>query len=155
MKLNRQKLIIKIITDEDICTQEMLQKRLKTHGLNVTQATISRDIKEMALIKALGDNGQYKYDIPAVSKEKIKTNEELFINIFVESVEKVDIALNTVVIKTHVGMAQAVCAKLDKTSYPQLVGTLAGDDTIFALMRTEKDAIEFFKNLDNLARQVN
>ncbi|NLZ47161.1 MAG: arginine repressor [Clostridiales bacterium] len=155
MKLERQKLIKKIITDDEISTQEMLQKRLKIHGLNVTQATISRDIKEMSLVKTLGINGQYKYGIPAKSREKIKSNEELFLSIFLESVEKVDIALNIVVIKTHTGMAQAVCSKLDRTPYPQLVGTLAGDDTIFALMRTENDAIEFFKNLDNLARQVN
>lgn len=154
MKKERQKLILKIISEEDIGVQELIQERLREYGLNVTQATVSRDIKELALIKIIGANGQYKYDLPVSSKDKADSSEALFVNIFTQSFSSVDYAMNTVVIKTHTGMAQAVCAKLDKTDYKALVGTLAGDDTIFALFRTENDAKDFYNFLNNISKQV-
>lgn len=154
MKKERQKLIVKIISEEDIGIQEVIQERLEQQGLKVTQATISRDIKELCLVKTLGANGLYKYDLPVSSKEKNKTPQELFVNIFHQSGASVDIAMNTVVIKTHVGMAQAVCSKLDGTGYDALVGTIAGDDTIFALFRTENDAKAFYNSLNDISRQV-
>lgn len=154
MKKERQKLILKIISEEEIGVQELIQDRLEKHGLKVTQATISRDIKELSLVKTLGTSGQYKYDLPASTKERTKTAEELFVNIFVQSGSSVDIALNTVVIKTHTGMAQAVCSKLDKTGYNALVGTIAGDDTIFALFKTESDAKIFYNSMNEISKQV-
>lgn len=154
MKKERQKLILKIISEEEIGVQELIQERLEQNGLKVTQATISRDIKELSLVKTIGANGQYKYNIPASTKEKAVSNEELFINIFTQSGATVDIAMNTVVIKTHTGMAQAVCAKLDKTSFNALVGTIAGDDTIFALFKTEKDAKNFYYSMIEISKQV-
>lgn len=154
MKKERQKLILKIISEEEIGVQEIIQERLLEYGLKVTQATISRDIKELALVKTLGKDGQYKYDLPAHTKDRSKSEEELFTDIFKQSVSKVDIALNMVVIKTHTGMAQAVCARLDKTSYDGLVGTIAGDDTIFALLRSENEARDFYLMLDEISKQT-
>lgn len=154
MKRERQKLILKIISEEEIGVQEQIQQRLEENGLKVTQATISRDIKELALIKTLTAGGQYKYDLPLSGKEKNQSAEDLFINIFTQSGATVDIAMNTVVIKTHTGMAQAVCAKLDKTAFSALVGTIAGDDTIFALFKTEKDAVNFYNSMNDISKQV-
>lgn len=154
MKKERQKLILKIISEEEIGIQELIQQRLEENGLKVTQATVSRDIKELALVKVLGKNGQYKYDLPISTKDKSVSPEELFINIFTQSGATVDIAMNTVVIKTHTGMAQAVCAKLDKTGYTALVGTIAGDDTIFALFKTERDAKIFYNSMNEISKQV-
>ena len=154
MKKERQKLILKIISQEEVGVQEVIQERLEEYGLKVTQATISRDIKELSLVKTVGANGQYKYDLPAYTKEKNKSSEDLFVNIFLKSGASIDYAMNTVVIKTHTGMAQAVCAKLDKTGYKALVGTIAGDDTIFALFRTESDAKEFYYFLNDISKQV-
>ncbi len=154
MKKERQKLILKIISEEEIGVQELIQERLEKYGLKVTQATVSRDIKELSLVKTLGSNGQYKYDVPASTKDKSKSPEDLFVNIFIQSGASVDIALNTVVIKTHTGMAQAVCSKLDNTGYKALVGTIAGDDTIFALFKTEHDASVFYNAMKDISSQV-
>lgn len=154
MKKERQKLILKIISEEEIGVQELIQERLEQHGLKVTQATISRDIKELSLVKILGSNGMYKYDLPASNKEKSASPEDLFVNIFTQSGSKVEIAMNTVVIKTHIGMAQAVCSKLDNTGYKSLVGTIAGDDTIFALFKTEHDAMIFYNAMKDISSQV-
>lgn len=154
MKKERQRLIMKIVSEESVGLQEEIQKKLLEHGLKVTQATISRDIKELSLVKSLDPNGQYRYYIPAHIRDKDGSAEDLFINILKQSLISVDTAMNTVVIKTHIGMAQAVCAKLDRTNYAGLVGTLAGDDTIFALMRTPEDAMNFAGLIDNIAKQV-
>ncbi len=154
MKKERQRLILKIISENPIGLQEEIQKKLMEHGLKVTQATISRDIKELALVKAMDRNGQYRYYLPAHLRDNNGSAEELFINILRQSMVSVDNAMNTVVIKTHIGMAQAVCAKLDRANYIGLVGTLAGDDTIFALMRSEQDAVNFKRIIEEIAKQV-
>ncbi len=154
MKKERQKLIVKIISEEEIGVQELIQQRLEENGLKVTQATISRDIKELCLVKTLSSGGHYKYVMPLSTKDRNPTAEDLFRNIFIQSGSTVDIAMNTVVIKTHTGMAQAVCAKLDKTGYEALVGTIAGDDTIFALFKTEKDAVDFYNSMNEISKQV-
>ena len=135
MKNQRQNLIMQIVKDENIGTQEELREALKRHGLKVTQATVSRDIKELSLVKTIGSDGNYKYSLPALKKD------------ISDAVVSVDHALNTVVVKCHTGMAQAVCAKLDKLGLDNIVGTLAGDDTIFILMRTEKDASHMAEEL--------
>ena len=154
MKKERQKLILRIISEEEIGVQDLILERLREYGLNVTQATVSRDIKELSLVKILSSSGQYKYDIPAYARDKSKTSEEMFVDIFLQSGATVDIAMNTVVINTHTGMAQAVCAKLDKTSYKALVGTIAGDDTIFSMFRTEQDAKDFYNLMKEISNRV-
>lgn len=136
MKNKRQYKILDIIKLHDVETQEMLQNLLLEYGFKVTQATVSRDIKELKLIKRAGKNGIYRYEVPEESSRQ---------NFFVDSIVNVDYAINTVVLKCHNGMAQAACAALDSMDYKNIVGTIAGDDTIFVLMRTENDASELVK----------
>ena len=143
MKKARLLKILELIEEYEIETQEAMLDYLNDFGIKVTQATVSRDISELKLTKALGKNGKYKYIVPQNNDDKIhKLN-----SIFISSVLKVDYAGNTVVIKCEVGMAMAACASFDAMNYPDVVGTLAGDDTIFVLMRTENNAGEMCKNL--------
>ncbi|SDB15417.1 transcriptional regulator, ArgR family [Ruminococcaceae bacterium FB2012] len=147
MKNSRQNLILKLVSEYEISTQEELQKLLLEHGCKVTQATVSRDINELALLKTCTSAGQYKYTVPKLTQSSLADN-GTFYSILTEGVVSVDYALNTVVIKCHTGMAQAVCAKLDSTGIENVVGTLAGDDTIFILMRSERDAARLLKELE-------
>lgn len=142
MKNKRQYKILDIVKMHNVETQEMLQSLLSQYGFNVTQATVSRDIKELNLVKKSGKNGIYRYEIPTVNSSKQ--------NIFIDTVTDIDYAINTVVIKCHNGMAQAACAALDSMKYENIVGTIAGDDTIFILMRTESDAHNLVKTFKKL-----
>ena len=147
MKKRRHELIIKAIENRDISTQEELLLALREDGLDVTQATVSRDIKELGLVKSMGKNGRYRYSMP-----KSATGEagRTFHNIIAPSVLWVDYALNTVVIKCYAGMAQAVCAAMDTMELSGVVGTLAGDDTIFVLYRNEGLAHELTNTLRHM-----
>lgn len=145
----RQRAIIDLITANSISTQQELQDKLSDVGFETTQATISRDIKELSLIKIVSSDGVYKYDIPSSIKDRGKSPNELLKSIFKEAVVSVNFAQNIVVIKCHVGMAQAVCAKLDNAEFNAVVGTLAGDDTIFVVLKSEACAIEFVGMLKN------
>lgn len=153
MKSQRHNLILKLVSENIISTQEELQNILAEKGCNVTQATVSRDIKELALIKTCTSAGKYKYAVPALKKDYIHQRDGMILTILSNSVVSVDFALNTVVVKCHTGMAQAVCAKLDNTELENAVGTLAGDDTIFILMRTEKDALRLVKELSMITNK--
>lgn len=147
MKKKRLELILKVIEQQDISTQEELLNALKEHGLDVTQATVSRDIKELGLVKSMGRNGKYRYTAPkAVDNDTAKS----FHSIIAPSVLWVDYAMNTVVIKCYSGMAQAVCAAFDTMELNGVVGTLAGDDTIFVLCRTEELAVELVQSVRNM-----
>ena len=148
MKRKRHLAILEIIEKNDINTQEALQLMLNQQGYNVTQATVSRDIKELGLVKILSFTGEYKYALAPGKAEKSSLS--LLVSLLNESVDVIDYAVNTVVIKCHTGMAQAVCAKLDATQFTNVVGSLAGDDTIFVIMRSENDAVEFVDNLNAL-----
>lgn len=150
MKSQRHKLILQLVQKEFIDTQEALQKSLEKHGMSVTQATLSRDIKELSLIKSVTSTGEYKYTVPKLSREELSKDGGAAFNIISDAVVSVDYALNTVVVKCHEGMAQAVCAKLDRTGVENVVGTLAGDDTIFILMRTERDANRLVRELNSI-----
>lgn len=148
MKKKRLELILKAIEEKDISTQEELLFELREHGLDVTQATVSRDIKELGLVKSMGRNGKYRYAVPKTAGGEAVKN---FHNIIAPSVLWVDYAMNTVVIKCYAGMAQAVCAAIDTMEFCGVVGTLAGDDTIFVLCRSEQLAVEFMQSVKNLA----
>ena len=148
MQRKRHSKILELIENNDIDTQDSLQKALQKAGFNVTQATVSRDIKELKLVKILSSSGDYKYSV--LPNIKNKNPLSLMISLFSESVIMIDYAVNTIVIKCNVGMAQAVCAKIDSANFQNIVGTLAGDDTIFVLMRSENDAIRLVENLNNL-----
>lgn len=137
----RRDRIRQLIAKEHISTQMELSKRLEEEGFQVTQATVSRDIRELRLIKTADGSGTYHY---AVSKpsEKVPASGK-FYTMFQSYVTNVDYAQNLVVIHTYTGMAQAVCATMDGVEWPGVLGTLAGDDTILVIARTEKLAKEF------------
>lgn len=133
MKSGRHAKILEIISEFSIETQDELLNRLKEAGYKATQATISRDIKDLRLVKTLGAEGKYRY---VTATEKSAVNRSGFEAMFTSSVKSVDFAQNIVVVKTYSGMANAVCASLDSTDHSAVVGTIAGDDTIFIACRT-------------------
>lgn len=145
MKKNRQAIIAKLIEENDISTQEELLGMLIAAGVNVTQATVSRDIKEMHIVKHPALSGEYKYCLPSAVPEE---NSGKYMSILIGAAVYTDIALNTVVLKCHVGTAQAACAALDSMGLQGVAGTLAGDDTIFVLCYTQDAAVKVKKELD-------
>lgn len=137
MKKKRHEVILQLIEEFPISTQEELQAKLNERGFEVTQATVSRDIKMLKIVKGMTGGGNYRYIINSGESDEIN---DKFRSIFAQSVTDVDYAGNTVVIKCYTGMAQAACATFDSMHWEGVVGTLAGDDTIFALCRTEECA---------------
>lgn len=148
MKKKRQMVISDLIKHKDISTQEALKDELVALGFKVTQATVSRDINEMNLVKTLAKDGTYKYSQLESKVIRRSPLEELH-SVLGSLVVAVDYAMNTVVVKCQTGMAQAVCAKLDAAKLSQVVGTLAGDDTIFVLVRNEQAAQALVEELKN------
>lgn len=138
MKPNRQAKILELIECKDIETQEQLLSELEACGFSTTQATISRDIKELRIIKELGPNGMYRYS--TASKQAEPTCSAKLNSIFKQSVIACDHAQNIVVIKTMPGLASAACSAIDSMNYDMIVGTLAGDDTAFLLLRDTSSA---------------
>lgn len=136
MKKERLSLILDIIGSRVISTQEELQDALAEKGCVITQATVSRDIKELSLTKGKDSNGVYRYLAPARTAGK----EPAYLNVFQSSCLSVEYAVNDVVIKCHTGMANAACAVLDQMPLPGIVGTLAGDDTVLIITRNESAA---------------
>ncbi|SHI93109.1 arginine repressor [Lutispora thermophila] len=147
MKISRHAKILEIIEDNIIETQEELAEMLKKSGINVTQATVSRDIKELRLIKVLTEDGRYKY--AAMKEQDSMLNERLY-KVFAETVLSLDYSGNIIVIKTFSGAANAAAEALDAFDIKEVVGTVAGDNTIFVLVRNEESVIpvmERFKKL--------
>jgi transcriptional regulator of arginine metabolism len=141
MKSKRQDAILHIIATQEIETQEQLLESLKDQGITTTQATISRDIKQLHLVKELTSGGLYKY---AVSQRRAAVNlAGRLQTIFRESVISFDVAQNIVVLKTMPGLANAAAAAMDGMEIPDLVGSLAGDDTAILIMRSNEAAEEF------------
>lgn len=140
MKKRRQAKILEIISTNEIETQEELQTKLLESGYEITQATISRDIKDLRLVKDLSPKGRYIY---STGKKHFENINKRAGGIFNESIISIDYALNTVVIKCFSGMANAACAAIDSMTHDNVLGTIAGDDTIFVLCRTEEYAKNF------------
>lgn len=132
MKYSRHSKIVEIIEHYEIETQDELATRLISEGFKVTQATVSRDIKELRLIKVLTKSGRYKY---ASIQQQDAGITDRFIKIFKDSLINIDFAGNIIVIKTLPGAAQAAGAALDALDLKEIVGSLAGDDTIFVVVR--------------------
>lgn len=150
MKSKRQKMIDKIIIENEIDTQELLQEQLKAAGFDVTQATVSRDIKEMELIKVTIENNKSKYSRPfKLTLSDNKKYNKLY-TIFLEAVISVAYAQNIVCVKCHTGTGSAACTSIDSMHLGEIVGTIAGDDTIFILLKTQEEAIEFVDKLYEL-----
>ena len=137
MKNRRHEVILELISECPVATQEMLIELLAEKGIKTTQATLSRDIQQLSLVKQRDENGVYRYTLPAAAvAEK---------SYFAESVISVDYAINTIVLQCRAGMAQGTCAAIDSVNHEGIVGTIAGDDTIFILVRTEADAKKLSK----------
>ncbi len=135
MKTSRHGKILEIIRENSVRTQKELADFLEQSGVKVTQATLSRDIKDLKLIKVHNDSGEMVY---AVGGEEPRYHTGG--TIFSESVLSVDCAMNIVVVKTLSGMAQGVGSLLDRMNIPEILGSIAGDDTIMIVTRTEEEA---------------
>lgn len=150
MKNARQAEILNIIQNNEVETQEQLLLYLKDRGFQTTQATISRDIKELRLVKELAGNGSYRY---AVSGRRTGSGTDSRLrNIFKEVVASVDMAQNILVLKTMPGLASAACSALDNMDIPGVVGTIAGDDTALLIMRDNAAAQHFSTEIHSLLR---
>ena len=137
MKGNRQKKILEIINRYHIETQDDLIDRLLVEGFSVTQATVSRDIRELQLSKVLTSKGSYRYVAP--KKEEMVAGMKINAAL-VDSILSVDYAQNIVVVRTFPGLAQAVAAGIDNLALAEVLGCVAGDDTIMVAVRTPEEA---------------
>ena len=147
MKRQRHRMILEIIENQAIETQEALSEALRKYGFDVTQATVSRDIKELRLFKVMGDDGVYRYAVAERSEQGLT---ERLRRVFAETVQSVDYACNQIVIKTLPGGAHAAAEMVDTMRWKEVVGTLAGDNTILVILRTVEAApevVERFKGM--------
>lgn len=147
MKISRQSKIIELINKYDIETQEELAERLMEAGFNVTQATVSRDIRELKLTKVAVDGGKQKYILLQKTESDIS---DKYIRVLKEGFVSMDMAQNILVIKTISGMAMAVAAALDALQISSIVGCIAGDDTIMCAIRTVEDTAAVMDKLNKL-----
>ena len=150
MKERRQQTILDIIAGRDIETQEQLLTALKEYGFQCTQATISRDIKELRLIKELSVSGSYRY-VVSDRKGKGEHNERLQM-IFRQGVVSAAVAQNMIVVKTMPGLANAAASALDHMDLEHLVGTLAGDDTVLLIMDNNQSAEQLCDEIKYMLR---
>ncbi len=149
MKKNRHEKIIEIVEKHEVETQDELIEHLRKLGYEVTQATVSRDIRELKLTKVMSERGSYRYELP-------KNNESIgsfkFSHALAESITSVDYAINTVVIKTFPGMAQAVAVGIDNLQLQVILGCVAGDDTILVVARTAEAAADLNTRIKEIIR---
>ena len=143
MKNLRQKKILELIEQYDIDTREALITKLKESGFSVTQTTVSRDINQMKLIKAVTASGSYKYVTPDVRREN---NKAVMNATLTEAVIKIEAAQNIVVVKTLSGMANAIAVCVDSFNHDNIVGSVAGDDTIIIVTKTAEIAEKMENN---------
>lgn len=136
MRYSRQNRIIEIITNTEVDTQEKLAALLRENGFEVTQATISRDIKELQLVKTLSSSGKYKY---AVSTSKDLPVTDRFIKIFRQTVTSVDSSGNIILVKTLPGCANAAGEAIDNSNLPHIKGSIAGDNTLLLVADKEEN----------------
>lgn len=146
MKKRRHAKILELIASCDIETQEELQNELLRCGFEVTQATISRDIKELRLVKEISDGGRYVYSTGKKAVDSLRRSG----GIFSDSILSVEHAQNIVCIKCFSGMAVAVCVAIDSMEWSGVVGTISGDDTIFVLCKTVDFAKIFTMNMEKI-----
>lgn len=141
-KEQRHKLIIKIVSEQEISTQNELVKVLLDMGLDITQATVSRDINDIGLIKVAGKTKKFRYAVKKVDQKISKLS-----TLFRESVISMDTAMNIIVIKTYEGSANAACLLLDKLHLSGIVGTLAGEDTILVIVKNIESVAHVYNTL--------
>lgn len=151
MKNRRQGKILELISLYDIGTQEMLMEKLRESGFDVTQATISRDIRELKLARVVTGKGSYKYVPPTLSETTASVK---FNGALTESIISVESAVNIVVIKTYPGLAQAVATGIDAVDNSMIIGCIAGDDTIMVVTRDERSAAVVSQNIKRMIKTV-
>lgn len=151
MKSKRQVKILELIRKNEIETQEELSDYLEKEGYQVTQATVSRDIRELKLTKVAMNNGRQKY---VALSENTEGMSEKYIRIFRDGFVSMDMAQNILVIKTVSGMAMAVAAALDAMDCNEIVGSIAGDDTIMCAVRTVDDTVALMKRLRKIISET-
>ncbi len=147
MKVARQAKILELIVKNEIGTQEELTARLEEAGFNATQATVSRDIREMKLTKVADAAGKLRYVAYKTTEDDMN---EKYIRIFLDGFVSMDNAQNILVVKTVSGMAMAVAAALDHMNFPEIVGSIAGDDTIMCAVRSIDDTVALMGKLKKL-----
>ena len=147
MKGSRHSKIIEIIQKYDVETQDELSEYLTKEGYKVTQATVSRDIRELKLTKISLNNGRQKY---AVINEATEDLSEKYARVLRDGFRSMDMAQNILVIKTVQGMAMAVAAALDAMKFPEIVGCIAGDDTIMAAIKTVDDTRAVMEKINEI-----
>ena len=150
MKRQRQNKILEIINNNIIDTQDALIEKLKEEGYDVTQATASRDIRELNLTKVALGGGVYKY--AESHKDDVKISVK-YKNILNETLVKADFACNMIVLKTYAGMANAAAAAVDNMGWDDIVGSIAGDDTVLIIMRSEESAKDFYDKFNELIKR--
>ena len=148
MKPGRQNAILEIIAEKDIETQNQLMQELAARGVKSTQATLSRDIKDMRLVKELGPSGNYRYVVAA--KAETTDLDMRLKKILRESLVSYDVAQNLLVIRTLPGLASAACSAFDSMEIQNLDGTLAGDDTAFLAMRDKESAVKLYHEIETI-----
>lgn len=149
MKNKRQEKILELIAKYEIETHDDMISRLRDDGYNVTQATISRDMRELKLTKVLTSRGTYKY---TVNNSRHHANNVKFNNAVVDSIVSVDYAGNNIVLKTYPGMAQAVASSVDALNVDDILGCVGGDDTIIIVTRDEESSAEISEKIKELIK---
>ena len=147
MKLERQAEILKLIHTYEIDTQEELARRLNEAGFRVTQATVSRDIREMKLMKVEGENGKVRY---ALLQNQVSDTAGRYVRVLKDAVVSIDTAENILVIRTVPGMAMAAGAVLDEMNWSEIVGCIAGDNTIMCAIRTREETLRVMDKLQRM-----
>ena len=152
MRYSRQNKILDLIANNEIETQEKLASMLRAQGFNVTQATISRDIKELQLIKVLSNTGKYKY---AVSTQQDTPISDRFVKIFRETITSFASAKNLIIIKTLSGCGAAAGEAIDNINLPHLVGSVAGDNTLLVVLDEEEHVEEVLSIFNSMLSKKN
>ncbi|MBE6687895.1 MAG: arginine repressor [Ruminococcaceae bacterium] len=145
MKTKRHLKILELVRKYDVETQDALAELLIEEGYEVTQATISRDIKQLRLTKSATQDGKYVYAVSDNDDTETSTGKAL--GILRDTIKKIDVAQNILVVKTYSGMAQAAAAALDSLNYKEIVGSIAGDDTVMLIFRDNHTANDFMEKL--------
>lgn len=149
MKSKRQEKILELISRKICLTQEDLQSGLLEAGFNVTQSTVSRDIRELKLVKGRDENGNYRY-ISNETQKKVSKLDSQYIGMFTSAVKSIDYSLNNVVVKCYNGMASSACVAVDELFGDMMLGSLAGDDTIIIVTQSEAQSKQLVVSLKKL-----
>ena len=150
MKKKRHDRILEIIKENEIDTQGELAQMLRESGFNVTQATVSRDIRELGLVKVAVSGTRQKYQ----AAKPVNAEQNRYIRVLRDSVQSLDQAQNLLVIRTGSGMAMAAAAALDHLELPEIAGSIAGDDTIMAAVRTAEETTQLLEKISRMLREA-